>query len=296
MKTVQENGTPDLVPFVKTSAPAPVPPPTVAPTEPVPSALPTEPAPPKPVASDLKTYSGDFSERIKETHAATATVLAAEQDAAPRAPEPNSARSSRGFEKLTTGGNLIYIIAGVALLVIGAVGTYFVYARYLNANAPVVIISPLSAPIFVDERVEVSGTDGALIQEIKQSVAQPLSRGAVRLLYASSTADQSVFSMLTVAAPDILLRNIQSNGSMAGVVNSNGVQSPFFILSVTEYGVTFSGMLSWETDMPRALAGLFPAYPVPTPIVATSTMATTTATTTMGSATVPPAPSVVAGF
>lgn len=301
MKTVQEHGTPDLVPFVKASAPQatlPPPPPVGAPAEPVSPAPPAPPAAHAPVTNDLKTYAGDFSERMKETHATTATVLAAEQDAAPPSRGPSGRVSSRG--------NLLYVIAGLVLLIAGAVGAYLAYARYTSVSAPVPVVSPISAPIFVDDREEVSGTGGALVQAINQSVARSLTPNAVRLLHASTTAEQSVFSMLTVAAPDILLRNIRSSGSMAGVVNVAGTQSPFFILSVTEYGITFSSMLSWETDMPRALADLFPAFPESVPVVAPQATSTNATTSESGQANspqaasttdvVPSAASVAAGF
>jgi hypothetical protein len=79
-------------------------------------------------------------------------------------------------------------------------------------------------------------------------------------------------------APDILLRNVNAAGSMAGVINAGGEQSPFFILSVASYSDTFAGMLAWEdsgtgSSMPQALIALFPPYPA---LVVASSVATTT--------------------
>ena len=60
---------------------------------------------------------------------------------------------------------------------------------------------------------------------------------------------------------------------MTGVVNVNGKQSPFFILSVTAYSETFAGMLAWERSMLRDVGKLYPPYPSPV----SNTPATSTA-------------------
>ncbi len=219
----------------------------------------------------LKTYAGDFLERMKETRASTVTVLAAEQDSAPRVLNLAPKKLSRT--------NLLYIIASVILSVAGMVGAYIAYTHYTTVFAPVASAPNASAPIFTDEQKQISGQGSALIQAIEQSVASPLASNSIRLLYIASATSSNVFSALPISAPDILLRNMNTNGNMAGVVSAGGNQSPFFILSVSSYGNTFAGMLSWEPAMQRALRALFPTYPAPS---ISATMATTTrsATTT----------------
>ena len=267
--------------------PLPVPPqePTYSPSirpRPKPLPLPTVPKPPVPLPqavvpearpSPIQTYASDFSERVHAEHASPLTVLAAEQDS--RSPKvdlqsPELKKSRR---------NLGYVIAGVALLVIGCTGAYVAYGRYLAARAPVFLAPAVSAPIFVDERAQVSGTGAVLEQAIEQSVASPLGSGAVRLLYSTdaTTTNNNLFIDLALPAPGILTRNVVASGGMAGVVNAGGTQSPFFILSVTSYTDTFAGMLSWEPSMPRDLAGLFPPS---VETAATTTSATRVATTT----------------
>lgn len=278
METLKKGGIPDLAPFRGTpsvgveqpasslrqamatdgevSFVAPTPPPIVT-------------APEAPRSAPLKTYESDFSNLMKESHASTATVLAAEQDSAPRTPQALSEKSSRN--------NLIYGIAGGILLVAGGIGAYVAYVKYLSVSAPVVVAPAARAPIFVDDREEISGSGGVLLQALEKLVSRPLSSGAVRLVYfAGATATTtSVFSALPLSAPGVLLRSIVAASSMAGVVNAGGNQSPFFILSVTSFSNTFAGMLAWEPVMPRDLAKLFPPYPAP-PAAATSTVATTT--------------------
>ncbi len=239
METLKKGGTPDLTPLEK-------------------------PTP-------LKTYSDDFSQRVKETHASTATVLAAEQDAASGTPAAAMSRSH---------GNVLFIIAGTVLLLLGGSGTYIAYTRYLTNVQPVILAPTIATPIFVDEREEISGaTPAAIRQAIEQSIIRPLAPNTVRLLYTDlgTTTDKSIFSALELPAPDVLLRNVNSTHSMAGIVNADGNQSLFFILSVASYGDTFAGMLSWEPTMTRDLNTLFPQYP--TPIISTTTVATTTVAT-----------------
>ena len=288
MQTFQSGGDPDLSPLVeKQSSPAerlieassipPVPVSVVTPPIPIEELIVPKPEQPEEQVAPLKTYSGDFTQRMQEKHASTATVLAAEQDAAYRpsalpTPAPEPGRRS-GY----------WLIAlGVILLLAGATGAYFVYNRYLVSLTPVVITSDASAPIFVDAREQISGSDVALMQAIKASVNNPLSLNTVRVLSLAEPANgASVFTSLNVHAPDILLRNIGASGSMAGVVNTSSGQSPFFILSVGSYRATFSGMLSWERTMLTDLGPLFPLYPASASTSDTATSSPIAATITI---------------
>jgi hypothetical protein len=218
---------------------------------------------------------------MKETNASAATVLAAEQDVAPA---PVLVQSSAPASKK----NLVYIIAGVVLLVVGITGAVVAYLRYQTATAPPVVTAPvISAPIFVDEREQVEGSGVTLLSAIQKSVARPIASGVVRFLY-MSPATESVFAALDLSVPGSVLRNVSASGSMAGVVFASGKQSPFFILSVSSYSNTFAGMLSWEKTMPRDLAGLFPVPAAVAPATASAT--TTTATTSTA------VPAAAAGF
>jgi hypothetical protein len=234
-------------------------------------------------ANPAETYASDFSERIKETHASPLTVLAAQQDAAPT--------TSKVIEQPPASPHrTLYIVLSTLLVLGGGVSVYFTYLRYRTNTEPVVIATPtVTAPMFVDERVQLAGTDYTLLQAIQGSIANPV-QGSVRLLYLANatSTDNNIFLQLhLLSAPDILLRNINPLGGMAGVVSVNGEQSPFFILSVESYSDTFAGMLSWEDAMPTSLAGLFPPYPAPiVPPVATSTPLTKKTKTGTASSTI----------
>lgn len=293
MEIVKNGGTPDLMPLNESkSSPAerlvaasPVPPASSPVNEPIPDPQPI----PQPIEipstreepTPIKTYAGDFSDRMKDTQASTATVLAAEQDAAPSIPYQSKPRSAFG--------GFLLIFAGAILFFASGFGAYFVYSRFAVTIDPIISASLVSTPIFVDEREQVSGTGAVLLSAIRQSINRPLAPDTVRLIYSANatSTDNSIFSALQIPAPNILLRNINALGSMAGILKIGGDQSPFFILSVFSYNDTFSGMLSWEPLMPRDLAQLFPSYEEATSIIsaATSTLATTT--TAIASTTAP---------
>lgn len=312
LATLKQGARPDLVPFAEPAEPAkqevmaPVPslpaePPPLIPVEPpikiepVPEPPPIqlrekfqEPEkkepPPVPVAPPpppttprldseaiLKTYSGDFSQQMKEAGASSFTVLAAQEDARPVSAAPQEETRGSGKKSLP------YIVAGIILLLTGAAGSTYAYLRY-SASLRQVILSPsVSAPIVVDESEKISGTGTTLLQAIEQSVTRPLDQGSVRLLYTAdaTTTGQSVFSALQLPAPGILLRNLDAQNSMAGIVRAGNTQSPFFILSVASYRDTFAGMLAWEPTMPESLVALFP------PTGATSTTSAARASATL---------------
>ncbi len=229
------------------------------------------PKPEPPKLSPIETYASDFSQRMKDTHASTATVLAAEQDAAPLRSELREGTAPR-----SSLSNILYSIAGILFLILGIIGSYIAYTRYLTKVEPIILAPAVSTPIFVDEKEKIIGTaPTAIRQAIEQSVTRPLAPNTVRFLYTdfATTTDNSIFSALQLPAPGALLRNLNASRSMAGIINTGENQSPFFILSVASYSDTFAGMLSWEPMMPRDLSALFSPYPQPT-------VGTTTATTT----------------
>jgi hypothetical protein len=296
MAILKGGGTPDLAPLVESKdsqtpeerlvaaspvVPIPVPIPPSAEELALKQEPSIAPSPEAEKTSPIETYSSDFSDRMKEKHASIATVLASEQDAAPQTqPTQKSSRS-----------NIIYISAGGVFILASMVGAYFAYTSYSASIAPIILAPTISAPIFVDDREQISGTGSALVLAIEQSVNRQLASGAVRLLYmenATSTNNNIFATAFQESAPDILLRNLNTQGNMAGIININGKQSPFFIFSVASYKDTFSGMFSWESLMTKDLGALFPLYlePVlPAPIATTTSATSTLATTTTKTAT-----------
>lgn len=211
---------------------------------------------PPEINSPLHTYAEDFADHIKEKGASQMSILAAEQDAGSHEEaEPEESKTKK----------IILVVSGILLLVVGGGGAYVAYSKYTASQAPVVPAPTVSAPIFFDQKEEVSGDGSTLLSAVVSSVNSPLPSGSVRLLLSTSatTTRESIFVHIPLAAPSILLRNIRGTDSMAGIVSVGSTQSPFFILSVSSYNETFAGMLSWESSIGRHLAMLFPPYPEP---------------------------------
>lgn len=242
--------------------PPPPPPPKPPVVEPPPAIVEVPPSP-----SSLETYSDDFAQRMKDTHSTMTTVLAAEQDSITGAPKIETEKPSRS--------GVFYIAGGVTLLMLAGISAYVANTQYLAKIQAVIFAPSVSSVIFVDEREQLSGTGLGLAQAITLSSARAISSGAVRLVYieAATTTPDSVFTALRLPAPNILLRNTNVVGSMAGIVNAGGNQSPFFILSVATYSETFSGMLLWEPKMTLDFKQIFFPYPSPVSAIplATST-------------------------
>ncbi|PIR83020.1 hypothetical protein COU19_02535 [Candidatus Kaiserbacteria bacterium CG10_big_fil_rev_8_21_14_0_10_56_12] len=206
-------------------------------------------------ASPLHTYADDFSQKVKEEQASPATVLAAEQDAA--------ARGGATVEAVSPAWNWFAIGGGVVLLVLGGVGIYYGYTTYQAQHKPVVLAPVISARIFAESEELVGGEGPTMLTAMQQSLERPLTPGTIRHLASPSatTTRKSIFVALDLPAPNILVRNVQGAGSMAGVIATEGTQSLFFILSVSSYSDTFAGMLQWEPRMQKDMETLFPPYP-----------------------------------
>lgn len=284
---VKKGAAPDLAPLGAPSVPATPP----APLSPISESLPppvTVPAPPTNLP--LQTYANDFRERVKQTNASTVTILAAEQDTGQ---QPARVVLDEPLPR----AHLSYLIAGAVLLLVSIGGAVAAYIHFRTTSAPVVSMRSIPAPIFVDEQEEVAGNGTALLQAIVDSTHRLLNSGTVRLLsIATTTSAEPAFSLIAPLAPDALLRNIHIQGSMVGVLNVGGTQSPFFILSISSYSSVFSALLTWEPLMPGHLAELFPPYLTPPPVSGitpsalqvfggASASSTQAATSTMGSST-----------
>jgi hypothetical protein len=237
----------------------PVPPAYAPPAVP---AYASAPQPPPAAPSPIHTYTSDFADRVDARGATAFSVLAAQQDAAPRALPVIAAKRSRL--------PLILSIAGVLLIILGGAGAFYAYS--ITHKPPVQIIAGVSSLIPFDDKAELSGAGSALMSQIAQSAATALPEGEVRVLYtatATTTAagtnsipntGGALIAALMLPAPDILLRNI-APASTVGIVDAQNETRAFFILQVTSYDATFRGMLSWEPTMAHDLSMLYPAFP-----------------------------------
>jgi hypothetical protein len=228
--------------------PKPAPPPPPLPPLP-PSLIPeTQRAAASAAEAPLRTYKSDFVDEVRAREASTADILAAESDRPRAAAAPPAARASD--TRLMVGAGALILLG-----VLAAGGAYF----YASRPAAIVLEPTPSTRIFIDDQAEVAGQGAVLAAAISRSLATPPGVNNVReLLLASSSS--SIFAALALPAPAILLRNLESAGSLAGIVNAGGASSPFFILSVDSYADTFAGMLAWEPSMGHDLGALYPPY------------------------------------
>jgi hypothetical protein len=244
-----------------------------------------QPIAPQPIAPDdsrLHTYTSDFQDRIDTRQASSFAVLAAQQDAprqqqAPIQSSPSSKRDTR---------TIVLAVSAGLLILFGGVGLFAAY-RIATKVTTVAIAPTIPSLIFVDDRVEVSGTGASLMQSIAQAAGSTLAANNVRLTYltvATTTAlgtthtpvpGGQLIQALNLSAPDILLRNVGAE-SMVGIVHAGDTTAPFFILRVLSYEASFRGMLSWEPQMATNLAIFYPSFPQP--VVVAPPVATSTAT------------------
>ena len=249
--------------------------PPVAPTPPKPHFV--EPPPDKP--SPIHTYKTDFADHFGETHATTASVLAAEQDARPA---PTSVKESKSPY------NLLFWILGVLFLIAGLGGVGYAFFYHAKVSAPVASAPTIPSLIPASHSQEVSGRGSALMDALVQAIKRAsLPEGAAEILYTKIAVKTPQGATTTVPAPggyliaalglplpSILANNV-SVKSMVGIVRAGNQTRPFFVLRVTSYDAAFAGMLQWEPTIATDLAPLYPPYPA----VATSTASTTQVST-----------------
>jgi hypothetical protein len=250
-------GAPDFSSFDTSWIPTPPPPieqPTATPPAPVPTPVPA----PESVPSPLHTYSSDFADKIDTDQSSTFSVLAAQSDAG------QSTKAAPARKR-----NLVPLIAGVAMLVIGVIAVVGAYAyMHGQTNAPIAA-QDVPSVIRYDEAIEVKGSGDELLRDVANVGQGGSVSGNVVVTYVTgiSSSDGShipqpgaeLIKRLNLSAPSILLRNIQDE-STVGVVNADSQSHPFMILKVNSYERTFAGMLAWEQTLPQELETWYPVY------------------------------------
>jgi hypothetical protein len=246
-----------------------------APEAPAPAAAAPKPVAP-PVPDRIHTYKSDFAEHINEKDATAFSVIAAEADAQGTI-QTVVFKERRPFPTA--------IVAGFLLIILGGGGLYAAY--HVVTNRPMTVFAPrVPSLIVADERKELTGSGQELLAGLAAAASEPLAEGDVRVTYTTSatTSPDGTVSMLPqsggalIAAlalpmPDILFRSITSE-STVGVIRADDEQHVFFILRVDSFERSFAGMLAWEGNIASDLALLYPEYPAPAPVGA-STASTT---------------------
>lgn len=205
----------------------------------------------------LRTYQGDMEETIVNTKASIATVAIAE--------------SKRKYEKPQTieifpekNNRSLAILAGIVLILLGVVIFAFVY---LSRNK-----SPQAVYINSDTILKYTTVNNLSVAELNRNfiISNILSQkkswnGTVnQILYlrvkniapnASTTDVSKIMSLLGPGAPDSLLRSLSPN-YMIGIY-AYDTNEPFIILTTSDFGRSFEGMISWEKNMVDDLGPIF---------------------------------------
>lgn len=263
--------------------------------EPIEPVAPARPISPEP-SDRLHTYTSDFADRIDSRGASTFSVLAAEQDARPVAPQMRSPEKARGPKAL------VAILTGMLLLVIAGGGIFATYRFVMTARDTPIASLTVPTIVFADEYRELEGTGIDLLSALSRAADSTLLPGNVLITYVMGPAGGEEGSLLSapldgasfiralaIPAPDILVRNIAEESTI-GIIRAGSETRPFFALRVDSYERTYAGMLTWEPLMLRDLAILYPLYaPLEAPVtleqVATSSTQISSST---GSTTSPP--------
>ncbi len=250
-----------MPPVYREPIPEPIPQATPAPA-PVVAPIPAQK--PQAAPTNFHSYSTDFADQKVATGASSFSVLAAQQDAAPREQPKTFTKGKRA--------PVLAIALGTVLLVLAAGGAYAAYL-YVGSRQPVpTLTEKVPSLIFADEFKKVDGAGIDLMQALAMAASDPLVQGTALVTYVAQPATGEpgiiagspapggvLIKALNLAAPDLLLRNITEK-STVGVINEGGETRTFFVLRVSSYERTFAGMLTWEPLMERELALLYPLY------------------------------------
>ena len=252
-------------------SPAPLPPGIPAITKTIEKNVP-KPAP-------IHTYKSDFSQKAKTEQASPLSILAAEQNAQGSAEHIHQLKPQKK-------NYLPLILGSFALIIAGATSVYFAFT-FVIGRPSIIVPAVVPSLIFADEHIELRGTGTELQQGLINLSSKERPPGSIAVAYitfASTSAKGTtvmlpadggaLISSLGLSAPDILLRNIDPS-STVGVVHAGNETRPFFILRVASFERTFAGMLVWEATMRRDLESFYPAYPVETVAIGTTTASST---------------------
>lgn len=248
-----------MPPVYREPIPEPIPQATPAPV-----VAPTPPQKPQAAPTNFHSYSTDFADQKVATSASSFSVLAAQQDQAPRAQPQVSTKGKRA--------PVLAIALGTVLLVLAAGGAYAAYLYVGSRQAIPTLTAKVPSLIFADEFKKVDGAGSDLMQALAMTASDPLVQGTALVTYVAqpATGEPGIIAgspapggvlvkALNLAAPDLLLRNITEK-STVGVINEGGDTRAFFVLRVSSYERTFAGMLTWEPLMERELGLLYPLY------------------------------------
>ena len=203
----------------------------------------------------LRTYQGDVEEAMLKNKYSATSILVAEQvrkEKAPRLETP----------VVTEGRNKLFITIGLSVVFLGLLMVGGVY--YFRSTEEVVVEQQTKALIAfsLEKSFSVaSSTRESFVSKIvseKQTLKLPVNSVLYLNLTSNETESANITRVLSLLAPKMpasLSRSFE-NKYMLGIY-SYSTNAPFIILTTSDFGSSFSGMLRWEKDAVSDLGKIF---------------------------------------
>jgi hypothetical protein len=212
----------------------------------------------------LRSYKGDVEEQIKTKHESVASI-AIKETSSEKKVKPDILPQPKGpsvFSQLKIG------ITPLIVILLFLVGGGLLYGAYylVTRPQPTVVVASTSIIPYTSEKTftisSAADTRATIMTDISDTLTTPSSQiGSVTYIrFFKDTSELSIndfFFALAPHAPNILVRSFEG-AYMSGVYAAVDTE-PFIILSTSDFGQTFAGMLDWEPYMTQDLAALFPS-------------------------------------
>lgn len=207
----------------------------------------------------LRTFQGDVQEAIAKNNYSSTTILVKEQER--KLENPTIAKESAEIIGSSNARNKTFIILGVGLIVVGLVSIASLY--YLKSNEKVVVEKQTKAMIaFTEEKkLSLNNLDRKVLNEKIIETRDKTNLPVNSVVYVNTFKNDKeveVTDFLTTIAPSMPPSLYRSFGKeyMVGVY-SYDENSPFIILTVDDYTLSYPGMLKWEETMIEDVGTLF---------------------------------------
>lgn len=210
----------------------------------------------KPIKA-LRTYQGDVEEVLSKTKSSTATIMLAEEKRREERPELAPRRREVSGER-----NRLYLVLGSFLLFLAISIVGGVY--YIRLNEKVVVKPKEKALIAFTKEVKIQ-TNNTSNENLSKKIETEVERfnQEINSVLNINLTDDGGETISAEESVKKISKNIPAELSrsfdgkyMIGVYSFD-TNTPFIILKTSDYENSYSGMLKWERDIPRDLAGIF---------------------------------------
>jgi flagellar basal body-associated protein FliL len=212
------------------------------------------------ILKNLRTYQGDVDDIVGKGEVTMTSIALAEQQRQSLRPDVAAAEQPTDQENIQ---HKIMLIVGGLLLILGIVtiGAVIYNSMQDKQQAKIAVSDALVAYAQKNDLPTASSTRADLLGQIisyRQSFKLPVNSILYLNTVGSAKTPMSVQDMMLLLAPqipDALLRSFDPT-YMIGVYSFD-TNEPFIILTTSDFGSAYAGMLKWEATMPQDLARVF---------------------------------------